>query len=54
MKIEEIEKDCSFCGEEAEATIKCTKWEKQICLDCAKELFWSLSKIDYQFDEEER
>lgn len=52
MEIEDIEKDCWLCGDEAKATIKGEKRTLELCSDCARKMLWELVHADYNFTED--
>lgn len=53
MEIEQIDKKCSFCRDEAQAKFTFSDRTMEICKSCAKELFWALSKAEnYTFEDD--
>ena len=52
MEIKEIDKTCSFCGDEAVGIISYRAHTLALCGDCAKALFWELAHADYVFVDE--
>ena len=52
MEINQIDKSCDLCGEEAQASIKGEKRNLELCGDCAKQLLWELVHADYAFEED--
>ena len=52
MESEMIQDECFFCREKAQGKVKKDGRELELCEDCAKDLFWILSR-DASFFEED-